>query len=235
MKKYWLILIVLSAFILTGCGILEGKKLLKNNHVLVDSENTSAKDLLRLKLTKNLYIDIELLGKISDHNDGLVIETDKCFIELTDEYKDVVTLGDNVWITFDCAKVSSFNKDTVTFTYDDILMYKVVSSEELFEMYGGKKCNTYYITYIPKGLCTYYDYGFDSTTGYYVESMDLSYIDDSLFPYDYFKEEYWADIWTSPYEEEDELHNTNRLLEIDQSNIGISKYMERFEDSKINY
>lgn len=230
MRKYWFIAVILSAFLLIGCGRLEEEKPLKNNKLKIDREDTSAKELLKMKRMKNMRLGLELLGKISKHNDTLVIEIDKCYVELTDEYTDVVSLGENVWITFFNAKVSSFDKDTVTFTYDDILMYQVVSTEELLDIYGGKKCNTYYITSIPKGECSYYDYSFESTTGYYVEDMDLAFIADSLFSYDYFKDEYLAGYWSSPYEEEDELHNTLRLLEINQSKIGLSMYKENFEE-----
>ena len=234
MKKYWFIVIIVSTILLTGCRqTVEGKELL-DDLVMIDRGDTSTKELLKMKFRKNVYIDLEILAKISELNGTLFIETDDCFINLTDEYKDVVSPGDNVWITFDCALVSSYDNDTVTFTYDDIRMYKVISSEELLDIYGGEKCNTYYVSFIPKGMCSIDDYGFEPTTGYYVESMDFSFIDNSLFSYDYFKEEYLISTWYSPYED-DELLGTERIFEINQSNMGIGKYKEEFEDIDILY
>lgn len=178
---------------------------------------------------------MDLLAKISENNDGLVIEMDNCFIKPTDEYKDVISAGDNVWITFDCARVSSFDKDTITFTYDDMKMYKVYSSAELLEMYGGIECSTYYIAYYIQGMGTYYDNRFEPAIGYYNEALDISFIADALYPYDYFEEDIWSHVWYSPYEEEDDLYGKNRYLEIYQSDIGLGTYKQRFDDYHILY
>ena len=116
---------------------------------------------------------------------------------------------------------------------EDMLLYKVTTSEELLEQYDDCiKRNTYYASYIPKGECTIYDLRFSPAIGYYIESKDYSFLENSMFSYDYFKQEYLVSAWYSS-KEDDELQDTRRLKEI--SGIGINKYIERYNDFGICY
>lgn len=54
MRKYLFIGIILSAIILTGCGIIDGKKTLKDQ-LIIDREYLTTMELLRMKLMKDIY------------------------------------------------------------------------------------------------------------------------------------------------------------------------------------
>ncbi len=236
--RYILIVIVLLLF--SGCGTMiakeknEGKKLIEESYVEVNREDATDMQLSDMKRDDNVKISLELLGKITETNNELVIETDYGYAPLPDNYKDLVALDDDLRIIYYDAEVSSYNSDTVKFTYNDMVLYKVISSDVLLEQFDCTECKTYYIVYAPKGEGTIDDYEFNQATGYYVESMGFSFLADSLFSYDYVKGDYLSSDWYSN-KEDDELINTRRYTEIDHSNIGIYDYIERFNDYWILY
>lgn len=231
----YILIIIIALLLFSGCGTMEGneiyngKKLIEKRNVEINREDATKMQLSDMKKDNTVKISLELLGKIAEINNELVIETDYGYAPVPDNYKDFVALDDDVRIIYCEAQVSSYNSDTVKFKYSDMILYKVISSDVLLEQYDCKECKTYYLVYAPKGECTIDEYEFAPATGYYVESMGVSFLADSLFSYDYVNGRYQSRQWYSN-KEDDELQNTWRYTEIDSSDIGILEYIDRFND-----
>ncbi len=232
MKKYLILLIAISALLQTGCGTMDDKKPVRNHTVRIERQDATDRKLKEMKRKGYDGISLGNLGKIIEKDHELLIETDYNYHPVPDQYKDVVAPGDEVWIVYSDAKVSSYDNDTVTFTHKDIQLCKVVTSEELLEQYDCQKRNTYYATYVFKGEGTVYDNRYAPAIGYYVESMDFSFLENRLYSYNYLDQVYLSTYWSSS-EEDDELKDIRRLYEI--SGTGIEGYIESFNEYGIVY